>query len=209
LISGPSPAIKAWLLSFNRTQSRFVIGFLTGHNTLTWHLYVMGLGSNPTCRKCGTEEEIFVHVLCECEDLASLRHACLGSFFLDPKDVTNLSMGATWNFGNLVSEYGTQRACFKAYVHRARKGSNPNPILKRSHGRSGQFVVEKNLFSCLEPNHNISDVKSVCLSLFLLFVLAPTLCCRFQSKNCPFISICVLIYQCNLECQSQMDVHSC
>ena len=33
---------------------------------------------------CGTEEETSVHVLCECEALASLRHTYLGSFFLDP-----------------------------------------------------------------------------------------------------------------------------
>ena len=99
LISGPSLATKARLLSFNRTQSRVITGLLTGHNTLRRHLYVMGLSSNPTCRKCGTEEETSVHILCECEALASLRYAYLGSFFLHPEDVTNLSMGSIWNFG--------------------------------------------------------------------------------------------------------------
>jgi hypothetical protein len=33
-ISGPSPSTKTKFLSFNRTQSRVVIGLLTGHNTL-------------------------------------------------------------------------------------------------------------------------------------------------------------------------------
>ena len=70
-----------------RTQSRVVIGLLTGHNTLRRHLYVIGLSNNPTCRKCGTEEETSVHILCECEALASLRHAYLGSFFLYPEDI--------------------------------------------------------------------------------------------------------------------------
>ena len=51
----------------------------------------MGLNDNPTCRKCGTEE-------CKCEALASLRHAQLGSFFLDPEDIRVLGMGAIWNF---------------------------------------------------------------------------------------------------------------
>ena len=46
-----------------------------------------------------TEEETSVHILCECEALASLRHTYLGSFFLDPEDVMNLRMGAIWNFG--------------------------------------------------------------------------------------------------------------
>jgi len=34
--------------------------------------------------RCGTEKETSVHVLCECVDLASLRHAYLGSFFFGP-----------------------------------------------------------------------------------------------------------------------------
>jgi hypothetical protein len=42
LISGPDLPTRAWLLSFNRTQSRVVIGLLLGHNTLRRHLYIMG-----------------------------------------------------------------------------------------------------------------------------------------------------------------------
>ena len=57
LISGPNLATGARLLSFNRTQTRAVIGLLTGHNTLRRHLHVMGLSNDPACRKCGTEEE--------------------------------------------------------------------------------------------------------------------------------------------------------
>jgi len=81
LISGPNLGTGAQLLSFNMTQSRVVIGPLTGHVTLRRHLYIIGLSNNPTCRKCGTEEETSVHILCECEALASLRHTYLGSFF--------------------------------------------------------------------------------------------------------------------------------
>jgi hypothetical protein len=58
----------------------------------------MGLSSNFTCGKCGAEEETSGHVLCECEALDSLRHAYLGSFFLDPEDIRKLSIGAIWNF---------------------------------------------------------------------------------------------------------------
>jgi len=64
LISGLNLATGARLLSFNRTQSRVVIGFLTGHSTLRRHLYVMGLRNNPICKKCGIEEETSVDVLC-------------------------------------------------------------------------------------------------------------------------------------------------
>jgi len=74
LISGPDLATRARLLSFNRTQSRAVIGLLTGQNTLRRHLYNMGLSNNPICRECGAEKETSVHILCECEVLVSLRH---------------------------------------------------------------------------------------------------------------------------------------
>jgi len=97
LISGPDLATRARLLSFSRTQTRVVIGRLTGHNTLRGHLYIMGLSHNHTCRMCGTEEETSVHILCECEALASLRHSYLGSF-LDPEDIRKISIGAIWNF---------------------------------------------------------------------------------------------------------------
>ena len=82
LVSGPDLATGARLLFFNRTQTRAVIGLLTGHNTPRRHLHVMGLNDNPICRKYGTEEETSVHILCECEALASLRHAHLGSFLM-------------------------------------------------------------------------------------------------------------------------------
>jgi len=75
-----------------------VIGLLSGHNTLRRHLYVMGLSNNPTCRKCGIEEETSVHILCECEVLASLRHTYLCSFLLDPEDIRKIRIGAIWNF---------------------------------------------------------------------------------------------------------------
>ena len=48
--------------------------------------------------KCGTVEETSVHILCECEALASLINTYLSSFFLDPEDIRKLSIGAIWNF---------------------------------------------------------------------------------------------------------------
>jgi hypothetical protein len=84
-------------VSLNRTQSRAVTGLLTGHNTLRRHLHLMRLSDSPLCRRCGTEDEISVHILCECEALASLRPAYLGSFFLEPEVIKSISLGAIWN----------------------------------------------------------------------------------------------------------------
>jgi hypothetical protein len=44
------------------------------------------------------KEETSAHILCECEALASLRHAYLGSFFLELEDIKSMSLGAIWNF---------------------------------------------------------------------------------------------------------------
>jgi len=80
------------------------LGLLTGHNTLRRHLHVMGLSNNPTCRNCGPEEETSVHILGECEALASLRHRYLGFFFLDPEDIRMLGVGPP---GTLLKEQGS------------------------------------------------------------------------------------------------------
>jgi hypothetical protein len=77
----------------------------------------MGLSNDPICRKCGTEEETPVHVLCACEALAALTHSYLGSFFLDSEDITKLILGPSGTLlgeqgsSNLVIEHGAQRAC--------------------------------------------------------------------------------------------------
>ena len=58
----------------------------------------MGLSDNPICRKCGIEDETSIHVLCACENLTSLRHSFLGSFFVDPEDIRKLNIGVLFNF---------------------------------------------------------------------------------------------------------------
>jgi hypothetical protein len=79
-------------------QSGVITGLLTGPNTLSRQLYLMGLIESGLCRKCGAEEETSVHVLCKCEALVTLRYHHLGSLFLDTEDVIHLSQGAIWNF---------------------------------------------------------------------------------------------------------------
>ena len=78
------------------------------------------MSSNPSCSKYGTEKDISVHILCECEALASLRHTHLCSFFLDPEDIRKQNIGPSGTLlkeqgsSNLVLDHGAQRACFKA-----------------------------------------------------------------------------------------------
>jgi hypothetical protein len=62
----------------------------------------MGLTDSPLCKKCGAEDETSAHILCQGEALASLRHAYMGSFFLKPEYIKNVSLGAIWNFGKVT-----------------------------------------------------------------------------------------------------------
>jgi len=78
---------------FNRIQSGVITGLVMGHNTLRRNLYLLGLRDSPLCKKCGVGEETSAHILCECEALASLRHAYLGSFFLELEDIRSLGLG--------------------------------------------------------------------------------------------------------------------
>ena len=57
LILGPCLGAKVRFLSFNRTQSRAVTGFLTGHNTLRRHLHLLGLLDSQLCWRCGAEKK--------------------------------------------------------------------------------------------------------------------------------------------------------
>jgi len=98
MILGPRPSVKTRLLYFNSTQSRVVTSLLTVHNSLRRHLHFMGLSCIHLCRRCGAEEGTSIHFLCECEALASIIHAYLVSFFLDPEDINSVSLAAIWNF---------------------------------------------------------------------------------------------------------------
>jgi len=82
---------KVKFLSFIRTQYWVVTCLLTGHSTR--HLHLLGLLDSPLCRMCGVKGETSAHILCECEALASLRHAHLGSFFLEAEDINSISLG--------------------------------------------------------------------------------------------------------------------
>jgi len=100
-ISGLCLGAKFRFLSCNRTHSGAVTGLLTGH-TLRRYFHLLGLLDSPPCRRYGAEEETSAHILCECEALASLRLAYLGSFFLEPEDIKSISLGGIWNFNKVT-----------------------------------------------------------------------------------------------------------
>jgi len=102
LISGRSLGTRAKFMTFNKIQSRAVIGLLTGQNTLRRHLYLLVLHDSTLCRKCGVGEETSAHIRCECVSLVSFRKAYLDSIYLEPEKIKILRLRAIWKYCRAV-----------------------------------------------------------------------------------------------------------
>jgi hypothetical protein len=77
------------------------------------------------------QEETSAHYLCECEDLATLRHIYLGSFFLDPEDVKVSFWGNLEHKGQGCHDLDSSVRDIKGLPKTIcwdRKGSNPLSI---------------------------------------------------------------------------------
>jgi len=118
------------LLSSNRGRFVLVTVFLTGHNSLRRLLHSWGLMGSLLCgSQGGEEEETPVHVLCECEALATLRHTHLGSLFVDSVDIG--SPGVMWNVmkGTGLPWFGQRskrdKRPYQGDVHRGHTGLEP------------------------------------------------------------------------------------
>jgi hypothetical protein len=88
-----------------------------------------GLTDSQLCRKCGAEDETSAYILCQCEALASIRQAHLGSFFLEPEDVKSQTLGAIWRFSKVAGlpwkMVGAQRAGIKGLGASGLRAPNP------------------------------------------------------------------------------------
>jgi hypothetical protein len=137
-------------LSFNRTHSRVFTGLLTGHNTLKLHLHLMGFIVDPTCRKFCTEEEISVHILCECKALAPLRNRNLGFFFLEPVRFEKQLYGTS---GDLLKEQGS----YNLFQIRRHKGPVLRPRNFGTRMARSQIPFSSILFLCSLSISNTSS----------------------------------------------------
>jgi len=71
-ISGLNLVTRARLLSFNRTQSRVVIGLLTGHNTLRRHLpYILECNPHPYYSFRGLKSRMRIRIACGLDSRSS------------------------------------------------------------------------------------------------------------------------------------------
>jgi hypothetical protein len=73
---------------------RAAVELLTGHTTLTVHLYNLGHTEQQECRLCGYNKEDSVHMVCDCTVLACKRYRIWGSMLLKPEDQEKVRVGS-------------------------------------------------------------------------------------------------------------------
>lgn len=89
----PSPGGNRWayMSKMNRKELRLLVGVLTGHSSLNRHLQLMGVTGDPTCPKCGADDEDSYHYIGVCEVYSSLRLNIFGSEELQEEEMELLS----------------------------------------------------------------------------------------------------------------------
>ena len=83
----PSKSRRVKFCKLSRGILRQVLGVLTGHCALNRHLHLMGKVAQPTCTKCGEEEETVTHYLGRCPVFFLKRMEAWGSPVMSYEDI--------------------------------------------------------------------------------------------------------------------------
>jgi len=85
-----SKARSRELLNLPRNLLRTVMGIITGHNTLSRHMNIMGLNDDPLCEHCEGELETFLHFISQCSYYVTTRMSIWRKPVLDPDDMKRI-----------------------------------------------------------------------------------------------------------------------
>ena len=86
-----SKARSRELLNLPRNLLRTVhTGIITGHNTLSRHMNIMGLNNDPLCEHCEEEQETSLHFISQCSYYVTTRMSIWGKPVLDPDDMKRI-----------------------------------------------------------------------------------------------------------------------
>jgi len=66
----------------SQKDSRVLVGLLTGHADLNWHLHIMGLHQDSVYPLCQEEEDTTAHFIAQCSALMLLQKNILGDYIL-------------------------------------------------------------------------------------------------------------------------------
>jgi len=171
--------------------------------------HVLGLSNNPTCRKCGTEEETSVHILCECEALASLwapsfwNLRTLGKKLWGPSGTLLKEQGSY----SLVQNMGHKGPVLRSRCIRSRRARTQILFYSRKDGaRPALFLIFVlfYVFFVLFYIYLCCSMYFLC-SIYICVVLC-TVC--FVTFSVLFVCICVLNYCHRVATQLQLNIIS-
>jgi ribonuclease HI len=86
------------LTNLKRNDLRLLTGVLTGHCPLRKHLNNIGILSNPNCRFCDITDETPIHILNECDKLATKRIKYFGEAFPPIQQLHKLKLNTILNY---------------------------------------------------------------------------------------------------------------
>ena len=95
LLIGEQPN-KIWLAEIRkleRLRLRLMVGWLTGHWRVNYHLSKFGLSRTMGCRWCHVEEETTEHLLSGCLAWADLLQKVFGSPHLEVEQMRKMDLG--------------------------------------------------------------------------------------------------------------------
>jgi len=78
-------------LNLPRKDLRILVGILTGHVDLNWHLHITGLHQDSVCPLCQEEEDTTAHFIAQCSALMLLRKNILGEYILSSETLCSIN----------------------------------------------------------------------------------------------------------------------
>ena len=93
LVAGPKSKFTSKLLEYPRGTIKQVVGILTGHNLLNYHMKNMKQRTSNLCDHCKEEPETSAHFLLKCPKWAAKRLLYFGSPSISIEDAKTLSIG--------------------------------------------------------------------------------------------------------------------
>ncbi len=93
----PTDRYIHFISKLDRKHFRILVGLLTGHINLQYMLHKMKRAKTSSCRRCGAEKEMSVHMPCECPVLKKSKDADCG--LCQDGFGTNRRGDAEWDHG--------------------------------------------------------------------------------------------------------------
>jgi len=85
-----SKARSRELIKLPKNLLRTVTGIITGHNTLSRHMNIMGLNNDSLCEHCEGEQETSLHFISQCRYYVTTRISIWGKPVLDHDDIKRI-----------------------------------------------------------------------------------------------------------------------